>query len=130
MLICLLNIFIIIIILVKYKIITQCMVYKLLFFIQRFNSNISNKKFLQLLFTFLSQLLPKIIINSIFLRSTCKRMELCCDKFPLSDTLIEEVGKSSLYKPRSQDVNEILTKEEYSKFKPSILTMFAANNLM
>ena len=57
-------------------------------------------------------------------------MELCCDKFPLSDTLIEEVGKSSLYKPRSQDVNEILTKEEYSKFKPSILTMFAANNLM
>ena len=94
------------------------MVYKLLFFIQRFNSNISNKKFLQLLFTFLSQLLPKIIINSIFLRSTCKRMELCCDKFPLSDTLIEEVGKSSLYKPRSQDVNEILTKEEYSKFKP------------
>ena len=57
-------------------------------------------------------------------------MDLCCDKFPLSDSLIKEVGKTSLYKLRCEDVKEILTKEEYSKFKSTIKKMFAANNLI
>ena len=57
-------------------------------------------------------------------------MDICCKTFPLSETLIDEVGKSSLYKKKSQNVRELLTEEEYNQFKPSSKTMFAANKLI
>ena len=55
-------------------------------------------------------------------------MDICCQTFPLSETLIDEVGKSTLYKNKSHD--ELLTEEEYKQFKPSSKTMFAANKLI
>ena len=57
-------------------------------------------------------------------------MDICCKTFPLSETLIDEVGKSSLYKNKSHNVRELLTEEEYNQFKPSSRTMFAANKLI
>ena len=57
-------------------------------------------------------------------------MDICCQTFPLSETLIDEVGKSTLYKKKSHNVRELLTEEEYNQFKPSSKTMFTANKLI
>ena len=57
-------------------------------------------------------------------------MDVCCKSFPLSETLIDEVWKSSLYKNKSHNVRKLLTEEEYKQFKPSSKTMFAANKLI
>ena len=46
-------------------------------------------------------------------RSTCKSSNLCCYNFPLPDSVINEVGKSDMYKKREYDVSEGLTEEEY-----------------
>ena len=44
-------------------------------------------------------------------------MDLCCATFPLSESLIQEVGKSSLYQDRNKNVNELLTEEGYNQFQ-------------
>ena len=57
-------------------------------------------------------------------------MGICCHTFPLSESLIDEVGKSTLYNKKSHNVTELLTEEEYKQFKPSSKTMFTANKLI
>ena len=57
-------------------------------------------------------------------------MDLYCRMFPLSETFIDAVGKSTLYKNKSDNVSELLPEEEQKQFQPFIKTMFAASKLI
>ena len=54
-------------------------------------------------------------------------MDFCCHTFPIGASLIEEVGKTSIYKDRSHNVEDTLSDTEFNFFQPAMKTIFSAN---
>jgi len=69
-----------------------------------------------------------VLLNAyMIIKSTCKLMDFCCNTFRISVSLIEEVGKTSLSKDRSHNVEDTLSDTEFNFFQPAMKTIFSAN---
>jgi len=59
---------------------------------------------------------PKLLNAKMIIRSTCNLTNRCCSDFPLPNSLLNEVGRSSLYNDRGYDVDQ-MTDAEYNEIQ-------------